>query len=177
MADSITYTANRITHRGSTDYEQIRARFGGRVPLIAQAVALKLVVATPPGRKLRGGDGPRRPHRIRLSDPNRPRRLPSLGGQYVEEIRERQGGSSGRLEHEKKEAQATPADLADGSALPGPAQPALQKERPMTDMNGRPILVAGATGRQGGSVVRYLLERQLTVRALLLTCPNGCHSP
>ena len=37
----------------------------------------------------------------------------------------------------------------------------------MTDTSGRPILVAGATGRQGGSVVRYLLERQLTVRALV----------
>ena len=38
----------------------------------------------------------------------------------------------------------------------------------MTDMSSRPILVAGATGRQGGSVVRHLLERQLTVRALVL---------
>src|SRR5215471_18550885 len=37
----------------------------------------------------------------------------------------------------------------------------------MTDTSGRPILVAGATGRQGGSVVRHLLERQLTVRALV----------
>ena len=37
----------------------------------------------------------------------------------------------------------------------------------MTGMNGRPILVAGATGRQGGSVIRHLLERQLTVRALV----------
>ena len=37
----------------------------------------------------------------------------------------------------------------------------------MTGMNGGPILVAGATGRQGGSVVRHLLERQLTVRALV----------
>jgi len=35
-------------------------------------------------------------------------------------------------------------------------------------MSSRPILVAGATGRQGGSVVRHLLERQLTVRALVL---------
>ena len=38
----------------------------------------------------------------------------------------------------------------------------------MTDMNGGPILVAGATGRQGGAVVRHLLERHLTVRALVL---------
>ena len=38
----------------------------------------------------------------------------------------------------------------------------------MTDTSGKPILVAGATGRQGGSVVRHLLERQLTVRALVL---------
>ena len=38
----------------------------------------------------------------------------------------------------------------------------------MTGMNGKPILVAGATGRQGGSVVRHLLERQLAVRALVL---------
>ena len=37
----------------------------------------------------------------------------------------------------------------------------------MTDASGRPILVAGATGRQGGSVVRHLLERQLAVRALV----------
>ena len=37
----------------------------------------------------------------------------------------------------------------------------------MIDTSGRPILVAGATGRQGGSVVRHLLERQLTVRALV----------
>jgi hypothetical protein len=42
------------------------------------------------------------------------------------------------------------------------------KGGPMTDMSGRPILVAGATGRQGGSAVRHLLERQLTVRALML---------
>jgi uncharacterized protein YbjT (DUF2867 family) len=33
--------------------------------------------------------------------------------------------------------------------------------------SGSPILVAGATGRQGGSVVRHLLERQLAVRALV----------
>jgi uncharacterized protein YbjT (DUF2867 family) len=38
----------------------------------------------------------------------------------------------------------------------------------MTGMSGRPILVAGATGRQGGSVVRHLLARQLPVRALVL---------
>jgi uncharacterized protein YbjT (DUF2867 family) len=38
----------------------------------------------------------------------------------------------------------------------------------MNNMTGKPILVAGATGRQGGSVVRHLLERQLTVRALVL---------
>jgi uncharacterized protein YbjT (DUF2867 family) len=37
----------------------------------------------------------------------------------------------------------------------------------MTDMQDRPILVAGATGRQGGAVVRHLLDRQLTVRALV----------
>jgi uncharacterized protein YbjT (DUF2867 family) len=37
----------------------------------------------------------------------------------------------------------------------------------MTDTSSRPILVAGASGRQGGSVVRHLLERQLTVRALV----------
>src|SRR5215469_10777625 len=37
----------------------------------------------------------------------------------------------------------------------------------MTDMSGRPILVAGATGRQGGSVVRHLLQRRLAVRALV----------
>jgi uncharacterized protein YbjT (DUF2867 family) len=37
----------------------------------------------------------------------------------------------------------------------------------MTDTSSRPILVAGATGRQGGSVVRHLLERQLTVRAVV----------
>ena len=37
----------------------------------------------------------------------------------------------------------------------------------MTDVRGGPILVAGATGRQGGSVVRHLLDRGLTVRALV----------
>jgi uncharacterized protein YbjT (DUF2867 family) len=37
----------------------------------------------------------------------------------------------------------------------------------MTDTSGWPILVAGVTERQGGSVVRHLLERQLTVRALV----------
>src|SRR5215469_16631466 len=37
----------------------------------------------------------------------------------------------------------------------------------MGNTSSRPILVAGATGRQGGSVVRHLLERQLTVRALV----------
>ena len=43
----------------------------------------------------------------------------------------------------------------------------------MTDTSGRPILVAGATGRQGGSVVRHLLERQLTVRALVRDPQSG----
>ena len=38
----------------------------------------------------------------------------------------------------------------------------------MTDVVGGPIVVAGVTGRQGGSVVRHLLARQLTVRALVL---------
>ncbi len=38
----------------------------------------------------------------------------------------------------------------------------------MTGMRDKPILVAGATGRQGGSVIRHLLERQLPVRALVL---------
>ena len=38
----------------------------------------------------------------------------------------------------------------------------------MTDAGGGPIVVAGATGRQGGSAVRHLLARQLTVRALVL---------
>jgi uncharacterized protein YbjT (DUF2867 family) len=37
----------------------------------------------------------------------------------------------------------------------------------VTGTSGKPILVAGATGRQGRSVVRHLLERQLTVRALV----------
>jgi hypothetical protein len=36
MADSITDTANRITCRGCTDYEQTRARLAERVPLLAQ---------------------------------------------------------------------------------------------------------------------------------------------
>jgi uncharacterized protein YbjT (DUF2867 family) len=38
----------------------------------------------------------------------------------------------------------------------------------VNDIPDKPILVAGATGRQGGSVVRHLQERQLTVRALVL---------
>ena len=37
----------------------------------------------------------------------------------------------------------------------------------MTGTSSKPILVAGATGRQGRSVVRHLLDRQLTVRALV----------
>ena len=37
----------------------------------------------------------------------------------------------------------------------------------MTDVGSGPIVVAGATPRQGGSVVRHLLARQLTVRALV----------
>ena len=45
MADLATHAANRIAYRGSADAEQTRARFGERVPLIDQAVALKLVVA------------------------------------------------------------------------------------------------------------------------------------
>jgi hypothetical protein len=44
MADSTAYPANRITCRGSTDYEQTRARSGGRDPLIDQTVALELLV-------------------------------------------------------------------------------------------------------------------------------------
>jgi len=43
----------------------------------------------------------------------------------------------------------------------------------MTDASSRPILVAGATGRQGGSVARHLLERQLTVRALVRDPQSG----
>ena len=35
-----------------------------------------------------------------------------------------------------------------------------------------PILVTGATGRQGGAVVRHLLERGATVRALTRN-PDG----
>ena len=42
----------------------------------------------------------------------------------------------------------------------------------MKSVTARPILVAGATGRQGGSVVRHLLERGLTVRALVRN-PDG----
>ena len=37
----------------------------------------------------------------------------------------------------------------------------------MSDLSGRPILVAGATGRQGGSVVRHLANRKLSVQALV----------
>jgi uncharacterized protein YbjT (DUF2867 family) len=43
----------------------------------------------------------------------------------------------------------------------------------MDDVTGKPILVAGATGRQGGSVVRHLQERRLTVRALVLSPQSG----
>jgi len=43
----------------------------------------------------------------------------------------------------------------------------------MTDTSGPPILVAGATGRQGGSVVRHLRERRLTVRALVRDPQSG----
>jgi hypothetical protein len=45
MADPATHAANRIAYRGSADAEQTRARFGERVPLMDQAVALKLAVA------------------------------------------------------------------------------------------------------------------------------------
>jgi len=38
--------------------------------------------------------------------------------------------------------------------------------------DGRPILVTGATGRQGGAVLRHLLERGLLVRALTRN-PDG----
>jgi uncharacterized protein YbjT (DUF2867 family) len=37
----------------------------------------------------------------------------------------------------------------------------------MSDVTTRPVLVVGATGRQGGSVLRYLIERQIPVRALI----------
>ena len=37
----------------------------------------------------------------------------------------------------------------------------------MADVGSGPIVVAGATGRQGGSGVRHLLARQLTVRAVV----------
>jgi uncharacterized protein YbjT (DUF2867 family) len=37
----------------------------------------------------------------------------------------------------------------------------------MSDITTRPVLVAGATGRQGGSVLRHLIERQIPVRALI----------
>ena len=43
----------------------------------------------------------------------------------------------------------------------------------MTGTSSKPILVAGATGRQGRSVVRRLLERQLTVRALVREAESG----
>jgi hypothetical protein len=45
MADSTTDTANRITYRGSADYERTRARSGERVPLLDQTAAVRLVVA------------------------------------------------------------------------------------------------------------------------------------
>jgi uncharacterized protein YbjT (DUF2867 family) len=37
----------------------------------------------------------------------------------------------------------------------------------MSDIATRPVLVAGATGRQGGSVLRHLIERRIPVRALI----------
>ena len=36
----------------------------------------------------------------------------------------------------------------------------------MSDYEGQPVLVTGATGRQGGAVLRHLLERGRPVRAL-----------
>ena len=42
----------------------------------------------------------------------------------------------------------------------------------MPPNDGRPILVTGATGRQGGAVLRHLLERGLLVRALTRN-PDG----
>ena len=43
----------------------------------------------------------------------------------------------------------------------------------MSDFMRRPVLVVGATGRQGGSVLRYLLERQIPVRALVRSSESG----
>jgi hypothetical protein len=37
----------------------------------------------------------------------------------------------------------------------------------MSDITTRPVLVIGTTGRQGGSILRHLMERQIPLRALM----------
>jgi hypothetical protein len=118
MADSTTHTANRITYRGPTDYEQTRARLGERVLLLDQAAAVKLVMADAAWAEVvaevTARLGPagfacltRVGHGACPAPAANTSRNPRMPG----------AGPSGRHEHEKG-GHATPADRAAGPALP-----------------------------------------------------------
>jgi uncharacterized protein YbjT (DUF2867 family) len=59
-----------------------------------------------------------------------------------------------------------PAFWIDQKAAEEPQEPQLPRS------DGKPILVTGATGRQGGAVLRHLLDRGIPVRALT-RCPDS----
>jgi hypothetical protein len=174
MADSTTYAAVRITYRGSHGLRTHPGPgFGERVPLIGQAAVLKPPVAgaarAEPEAEATARLGPTglvsliRVHQGACS---------ASAASAVGNIENSQRWAERRALNMKKAGPATPADPPMGRPFPAEHNPTVRKEQPMTGMDGRPILVAGATGRQGGSVVRHLLARHLTVRALVLDPRN-----
>jgi hypothetical protein len=117
MADSTTYTANRITYRGTTDHERTRARSGERVPLLDQAAAVKLVVADAAWAKAEA-EATAAPNPTGSASLTRVGQgaLPSLGGQYLEEIRECQGRGRAAPLSMKKAGHATQLTSPPGRA-------------------------------------------------------------